>query len=94
MKHGTLKDNVWVKKEQEINRLRLGGGSWSINLDELPESAFVIKYETAVDTYRITRAQAFDHGFIRVLAGERKLVVPIKYWIKRSEFEHEPSSER
>lgn len=78
--HGTLIDDCYTKKEDESNKLRLGGRSWSINLDELPEHAQTICYKTVLETYVIGRDDAFRHGFVRQLGGENKLVVPLKFW--------------
>lgn len=77
---GTLSDDTYTKKEDESNKLRLGGGSWTINLDELPDEAQTIRYVTSLRAYAIGRDDAFEHGFVRQLGGENKLVVPLKFW--------------
>lgn len=77
---GVLVDDCYTKKEDEANKLRMGGGSWSINLDELPDEAQTIVYKTPLRTYAIGRDDAFTHGFARNLGGENKLVVPLKFW--------------
>lgn len=77
---GTLIDDCYTKREDESNKLRLGGGSWTINLDDLPDEAQTIVYKTVSGTYVIGRADAFTHGFVRQLGGENKLVVPLKFW--------------
>ncbi len=85
MKHGQLKGTTWVKHEDEKDILRMGGGSWTINLDELPKSVTDLEYWTGSDLYMISLADAHAHGFIRIMAGERKLVVPLKRWTLREE---------
>lgn len=82
MKHGNLDGSTLVKKEKEKDQLRMGGGSWSINLDELPETVLMIAYHTEDYQYLISRGDAFAHGFERTLGGERKLIVPLKHWRK------------
>jgi len=71
---------TYLKREQESQKLRIGGGSWSINLDELPPTAKQIKYITEEGTYQISVDDALAHGFERMLGGERKLVVPLGKW--------------
>lgn len=82
---GILKDGIYTKREDEKNKLRMGDGSWSINLDELPsEGVRLIEYVTPLDNYVITREDAMKYGFTRMLGGEKKLVVPLKCWQKGS----------
>lgn len=77
----------YVKREKEASRLRLGGGSWTINLARVEgfDVAWV-NYLTEVAVYRIAWKDANFHGFERELGGEPKLVVPVKFW-KRLELE-------
>lgn len=77
---GILDGSVYMKQEAEEQQLRLGGNSWSINLQDLPEEATLIEYITPLTHYVITREKAFKRGFVKVFNGEKKLVVPIKYW--------------
>lgn len=79
---GILRSSIYTKREKEDQLLRLGGGSWSINLKELPEEAILIEYITDKDRYVINRYDAFKHGFRKTLGGEEKLVVPIKLWTR------------
>lgn len=81
MKYGTVEGSKLVKHEKESSKLRMGGGSWTINLDTLPEHVTDIEYVTDKATYRISRSEAFENGFVRILAGEKKLVVPLHFWI-------------
>lgn len=85
MTHGQLKGDTWVKHEKEKDILRMGGGSWTINLDELPIGAMNVEYWTGSDVYTISLPDAHEHGFIRVMGGERKLIVPLKHWTLREE---------
>ena len=72
---------ILIKKEKESAKLRMGGGSWTINLDKYDLSKYEeIQYITPKCTYRISRADAVEHGFTRYLGGENKLVVPVKHW--------------
>jgi hypothetical protein len=80
MTHGTLIDGIYTKHEDEANKLRLGRGSWSINLEELPEETQLIEYVTPLTSYVISREDAEQYGFIKILGGERKLIVPLKKW--------------
>lgn len=78
---GLLEGGIYSKKEKESQRLRIGGGSWSINLDELyGKTIETVEYITEKKTYTIEFDKAMDKGFVRYLGGEKKLVVPIKYW--------------
>lgn len=80
---GVLKDGIYTKREDEKNKLRMAGGSWSINLDELPsEGVRLIEYITPLTNYVITREDAMKFGFVRMLGGEKKLVVPLSCWQK------------
>lgn len=71
----------------------MGGGSWSINLDEMNKEPSSIKYITELTTYTISYADARLRGFIRILGGEKKLVVPVKYWTVETGAKPEPVKE-
>lgn len=79
---GVIKNGIYTKREDEKNKLRMGGGSWSINLDELPKDTQLIEYITPTDRYVVSMSNAVQYGFIRMLGGEKKLVVPLKHWSK------------
>jgi hypothetical protein len=79
---GLLKDTTYIKKEDDRQQLKMGGGSWSINLADLPEEAHLIEYYTSSARYIISREKAFEYGFVKFLGGEEKLVVPLKQWQK------------
>lgn len=80
MQYSTKVGTKLVKKEKESGKLRMAGGSWTINLEELPELIDQIVYITPKHTYTINRADAFEYGFVRYFAGEKKLVVPLNHW--------------
>ena len=81
--HGVVDDGLYVKKETEKEMLRMSGGSWSINLDEIANKDVTkIVYFTERCIYRISYNRAHQKGFFREMAGEKKLIVPIKYWKK------------
>jgi hypothetical protein len=86
--HGTVNDGIYIKKESEKGKLRSFGkplGSWTINLDEINNQEIEnIVYFTEKYIYRISYKKAFDKGYVKTLAGEIKLIVPIKEW-KREE---------
>jgi hypothetical protein len=86
--HGTVNDGIYIKKESEKGKLRSFGkplGSWTINLDEVNNQEIEnIVYFTEKYIYRISYKKAFDKGYVKTLAGELKLIVPIKEW-KREE---------
>ena len=74
---------VMHKKEKENAKLRLGGGSWTINLDKLDQMKVLpdgFVYHTEKGEYSITYAEAFKRGFVKTMRGEQKLVVPLKCW--------------
>lgn len=74
-------DGVCHKFEREKTKLRLYGGSWSINIDKIDISkvkGFV--WETSTCMYLISLANAKKYGVYRTFKGERKLVIPIKHW--------------
>ena len=75
-----VEGNKLIKLEKETSRLRMGGGSWTINLDLLPDNVSVIEYRTHVARYTIDLAWAKEKGFERNFQDENKLVVPIKNW--------------
>jgi hypothetical protein len=82
--HGTINDGYYVKKENEKDKLRMSGGAWTINLDEINNKDITdIVYFTESYIYRISYNKAQEKGFIKHLAGELKLIVPIKHWIKK-----------
>ena len=87
MARGILQGNVYAKTESEKDKLRIGGGSWSINLDTLPKGTQHIKYDTEEATYELSMQDALIKGFTRVLGGENKLIVPLKYWIRKGKRE-------
>ena len=81
--HGTVDGGFYVKKESEKDKLRMSGGSWTINLDEINNKDITkIVFFTESYIYRISYSRAQEKGFIKHLAGELKLIVPIKYWKK------------
>jgi len=81
--HGLIDGDMYIKKEFEKDKLRMSGGSWTINLDEINNKEIKnIVYFTERNIYRISYNKAFDKGFVKQLAGELKLIVPIKYWRK------------
>lgn len=81
MSHGIIKGKVYYKQEKEKDRLRMGGGSWSINLGEVDTNKIsTIVFCTELGHYVISSVKALAGGFERTLGGELKLVVPVKYW--------------
>lgn len=82
-KRGFLEGDTYVKYEDEDNMLRIGGRSWSIKLADCDLSdpkIQNIRFETDNAIYRITKSKAACFGFERNFKGERKKVVPIRYW--------------
>ena len=76
-----IENNKMVKTEKESSKLRIGGGSWTINLDKVNLDEFdEIEYLTHKSSYTISKTEALSNGFYRTFQGERKLVVPLKYW--------------
>ena len=89
MSYGKIVGNTYIKKEDEKQKLRMGGGSWSINLAEISEIVKEIVFITSESKYRIDKEIAIAKGFIRSMSTkgviEKKLIVPIKHWIKEKE---------
>jgi hypothetical protein len=78
---GIVKDYVYYKNEKETGKLKMCGGAWSINLDEI--LGVIIKkivYVTSKSRYEISYDEAMERGFHKIFGGENKLVVPEKYW--------------
>lgn len=84
--HGIVDGDIYIKKESEKDKLRNFGkpeGSWTINLDEINNKPIEnIVYFTEKFIYRISYKKAFKKGYIKKLAGELKLIVPIKQWVR------------
>ena len=73
--------DTFVKYEKESGKLRLSGGSWTINLGKINlEDVKYIRYITDRFVYQISSTDATDKGYIRNFRGENKLVVPISNW--------------
>lgn len=78
---GNIVGKTYVKRDKETSLLRIGGGSWTILLDEIEgEEISKIRFITDAVVYDITLEEAYAFGFERDLGGERKLVVPVKHW--------------
>ncbi len=76
-----INGDTFVKYEKESGKLRMSGGSWTINLDKIKlESVKYIRYITERFVYQISSTYATDKGYIRNFQGENKLVVPISNW--------------
>lgn len=81
---GVLKNGVFTKTEKESGKLRMSGGSWSINLQDLDITRTdKIVYETESATYTISTTDALKYGWQMRLGGELKLVIPIKHWERK-----------
>jgi hypothetical protein len=78
---GTIFENTYTKNEKEKSRLRMGSGSWSIPLDWIEgKGVESICYITEKAKYEIDLQKALIAGWVRNMQGERKLIVPIKFW--------------
>lgn len=76
-----IENNKMIKMEKESSKLRIGGGSWTINLDKVNlDDINEIEYLTHKSRYNISKDAALSKGFYRTFQGERKLVVPLKHW--------------
>jgi hypothetical protein len=81
VKHSYIIDGTLYKYENEKDRLRMGGGSWSINLDEIgDETVHNIRFKTAKAIYAIDFETANKRGWIMQFGNENKLIVPLRYW--------------
>ena len=78
-----IKNFVLNKYEKESSKLRMSGGSWTINVDKFPLVNYhSIRYITRQYVYTISSEDALENGFYKTLGGENKLVVPLKHWSK------------
>lgn len=87
--HGKYVNGIYEKIESERDRLRIGNGSWTINLEEINRLTVrkgkinLIRYITEEAVYEITPEQAKLKGFRMTLGDELKLVVPAIHWNTR-----------
>ena len=88
MSYGKIVGNAYIKNEDEKQKLRMGGGSWSINLSEISDLVEEIIYITNKAKYKIDKDVAIAKGFIRSMSTkgvvENKLIVPIKHWVMKT----------
>ena len=83
MNKSFINDDILYKYEKESGKLRLSGGSWTINLDKQSlDSINYIVYITSKFRYKISCEDALNKGYIRNFRGENKLIVPFKHWRK------------
>tara|TARA_R100000789_G_C2984153_1_gene144317 strand:+ start:95 stop:358 length:264 start_codon:yes stop_codon:yes gene_type:complete len=78
--YGKIVGKTYLKREHERTKLKLAGGSWSLNMDELTDNVEDIVFTTSKGKYKITYKKAKEKGFYRVFQGETKLIVPQKEW--------------
>lgn len=80
---GSVQGGIYLKKEKESGKLRMSGGSWTIKVDEVQHDHIKgIVFTTSKHTYSIDKDHAFKIGFVKMLGGELKLIVPVKHWLK------------
>lgn len=77
---GVIVKNEYIKHEKEADILRMGGGSWTVNLEWINPEIKVITYITEKNKYQISFEDAIRYGFERHFQGEKKLVIPLKHW--------------
>ena len=74
---------VLYKKEKESGKLKMSGGSWTINMDKFDlDIVDEIHYITEQYAYTIKTNDAKWNGFVKEFQGETKLIVAIKHWIR------------
>jgi len=78
--YGKIVGDTYFKHEFEKTKLRMAGGSWSLNMAELNDDVTDIVFTTQKGIYRIKYKKAKEKGFYRTFQEEVKLVVPEKYW--------------
>ena len=82
--HGKIISDTYIKYEDEKQKMRMGGGSWSVKLDELTGDVKEIVYVTIEGRYKIRMdiaiARGFERSFNTKNGLENKLIVPIKFW--------------
>ena len=86
--YGQITDDTYFKREHERTKLRIAGGSWTLNMAELNNDVVNIIFTTNKGTYKIKYDKAKEKGFYRKFQDELKLVVPEKYWefIKKEDY--------
>lgn len=79
---GTINNRVYHKYEKESSKLRMvSGGAWTINLDLVDlDKVDIIIYETTENIYRIKKSTINQFGFLNVLGGELKTIIPLCHW--------------
>ena len=61
-----ITDQTLIKHEKETGKLRMNGGSWTVNLDKFPIVAYNnIVYITEKYKYEIETTWALKNGFIK-----------------------------
>ena len=84
MNRSYVSDGVFTKYEKESGKLRLSGGSWTINVDKINlDEVDKIVYITMDHIYEIDKNHAVSSGYFRNFRGENKLVVPLTKWEKK-----------
>jgi len=78
--HGVIINNQYIKYEDEKQKLRMSGGSWTVKLCELNSTVDEIIYKTAKGIYKISFEKALKYGFRKTFNDEEKLIIPIKHW--------------
>lgn len=75
-----VQGNTLVKYEKASSKLRMFGGSWTVKAELLTDKIEHIKYITSGKEYNISVDDAYEHGQWRVFQGEKKLIIPLKFW--------------
>jgi len=83
---GVIKDGVYTKYEKEGGKLRMAGGAWTLNLDEVSKHDLITReihtlvYITKKKRYQIDSRVVLERGFQAPVqfGGENKWVIPIK----------------
>ena len=78
--YGQIIGDTYFKNEYEKTKLRIAGGSWTLNMAELNDDVVDIVFTTQRGIYRIKYDKAKENGFYRKFQDEIKLVVPEKHW--------------
>ena len=77
---GKIVDGVYEKFEYDRNQLRFCPG-WTLNLDELDGQEYnAVRLVTETKVYSISKIESDCYGFLRVMKGEKKWIIPMQYW--------------
>ena len=64
--YGIVKGDTYYKREHERTKLKMSGGAWTINMEEVNDKVKNIVYKTDKGIYKIEYDKAVKKGFYRI----------------------------